>query len=195
MRKQMNCKKSLIIGIAIALFPTTASAEERGAWVKVDASGNAIGQAIVCTQSVCGDPTSLYNKMTLGTNERYILQAPASADGNVAGVGAGQGAKSVKVDLETKVWTVVNESTYVSPKTQETITTTTTQQFTPSSAPWVTTETPSSAPWVTTETKQATATTQTTVVSTTIQQQEEAILASKKELRKAEKKLKKKGKK
>ena len=180
----MNCKKSLIIGIAIALFPTTASAEERGAWVKVDASGNAIGQAIVCTQSVCGDPTSLYNKMTLQAEERYVLQAPASADGNVAGVGAGQGAKSVKVDLETKVWTVVNESIHVSPKTQETITTTTTQQFTPSSAPWVTIET-----------NQATATTQTTVVSTTIQQQEEAILASKKELRKAEKKLKKKGKK
>ena len=116
-------KKAIILGLLIALIPTTAQAEERGAWVKVDANGIAIGQAIVCTASVCGDPGSLYNKMTLGTNERYVLQAPASADGNVAGVGAGQGPTLVKVDLETKVWTVVNESTHVNPVTKEEITT------------------------------------------------------------------------
>ena len=192
----MNCKKSFIIGIVIALFPTTASAEERGAWVKVDASGNAIGQAIVCTQSVCGDPTSLYNKMTLQADERYVLQAPASADGNVAGVGAGQGAKSVKVDLETKVWTVVNESKITEPiitilpngekQLSEKIIgiATTTQRFDQNNAPWIV------ANGVV-----ETTSTYTPLISEAIQQQEEAILASKKELRKAEKKLKKKGKK
>lgn len=130
-------KKTIILGLLIALIPTTAHAEERGAWVKVDANGVAIGQAIVCTASVCGDPGSLYNKMTLGENERYVLQAPASSDGNVAGVGAGQGPTLVKVDLETKVWTVVNESTLVNSITKEEITTITTQRFTPDRAPWV----------------------------------------------------------
>jgi hypothetical protein len=144
-------KKAIILGLLIALIPTTAQAEERGAWVKVDANGIAIGQAIVCTASVCGDPNSLYNKMTLGTNERYVLQAPASSDGNVAGVGAGQGPTLVKVDLETKVWTVVNESEITEPIitilpdgkeqiTQKVVgTQVTTQRFTSDRAPWVST--------------------------------------------------------
>ena len=143
-------KKALAILItALLLNPTNAHAEDRGAWVKVDASGNAIGQAIVCTQSVCGDSNSLYNKLTLGTNERYVLQAPATPDGNVAGVGAGQGPTSVKIDLETKIWTVVNESPITEPIitilpngteqiTQKVIgTQTATQRFTAEYAPWV----------------------------------------------------------
>jgi hypothetical protein len=135
MRGKMKAKVILIT--ALLLQPTNAFAEDRGAWVKVDGSGNAIGQAIVCTQSVCGDPNSLYNKITLGNNERYVLQAPATADGNVAGVGAGQGATSVKVDLPTGVWQVENKSTHTNPFTQEVITTTTVQQFTSNYAPWV----------------------------------------------------------
>lgn len=142
-------KKAIILGLLIALIPATAQAEENAAWVKVDASGVAIGGAIVCTASVCGDSNSLYSKMTLGTNERYVLQAPASKEGNVAGVGAGQGAKSVKVDFETKVWTVVNESNIYEPvitilpdgKEQRTPkiigTQITTQRFTSDQAPWV----------------------------------------------------------
>jgi hypothetical protein len=144
-------KKSIIFGLFIALIPATAQAEANGAWVKVDANGNAIGQAIVCTQSVCGDPNSLYNKMTLQANEQYVLQAPATPDGNVAGVGAGQGAKSVQVDLTNKVWTVVNESKITEPVitilpngkkeiTQKVIgTQITTQRFTSDQAPWVAT--------------------------------------------------------
>jgi hypothetical protein len=75
--------------------------------------------------------------MTLGSNERYVLQAPATADGNVAGVGANQGATSVKVDLETGVWQVENKSTKTNPITKEVIETTTIQQFTSNYAPWV----------------------------------------------------------
>lgn len=131
-------KKVLGIVLTVLLLqPTNVFAEDKGAWVKVDASGNAIGQAIVCTQSVCGDPNSLYNKMTLGTNERYVLQAPATVDGNVAGVGAGQGPTSVKVDLDTGVWQVENKFTHTNPITEEVITTTTIQQFTAEHAPWV----------------------------------------------------------
>lgn len=144
-------KKALIaIFTAILLAPNIAQAEEpRGAWVKVDANGNAIGQAIVCTQSVCGNANSLYNQMTLQPNERYVLQAPSTPNGNVAGVGAGQGPTSVKVDLETKIWTVVNESKItepiitILPNGDEKIThkvvgiQTATQRFTSEYAPWV----------------------------------------------------------
>lgn len=132
-----------VIGVALTgLFllgnvPAHAS-EETGAWVKVDTNGNAIGQAIVCTQSVCEDASSLYNKMTLGSGERYVLQAPASPEGNVAGIGAGQGAESVKVNLDTGVWSVQNTSVHQNPITKEEIKTTTIQQFTSDKAPWVT---------------------------------------------------------
>jgi hypothetical protein len=178
-------KKSIILSLLIALIPATAHAEENGAWVKVDANGIAIGQAIVCTASVCGDPGSLYNKLTLGTNERYVLQAPASADGNVAGVGAGQGPTLVKVDLETKVWTVVNESTHVNPVTKEEVTTVTTQRFTPDRAPWVATNSVSEVTTVVVP----------TVTSDFIAQQEVQITALKNRTAKLINKLKKKAKK
>lgn len=136
-------KRLIAILILALMAPLPAHAEERGAWVKVDASGNAIGQAIVCTAAVCGDPSSLYNKMTLNTGEQYVLQAPASPDGNVAGVGAGQGMTSVKVDWETKVWTTTSINIYtplatLDNPTPEPITTITTQEFTANQAPWVT---------------------------------------------------------
>ena len=190
-------KKSIILGLLIALIPATAQAEENGAWVKVDATGTAIGGAIVCTASVCGDPGSLYNKMTLGTNERYVLQAPATPDGNVAGVGAGQGPTLVKVDLTTKVWTVVNESKITEPVitilpngkeeiTQKVIgTQITTQRFTPDQAPWVT---PNAVVEVTTVVVP-------TVTSDFIAQQEVQITALKNRTAKLINKLKKKAKK
>jgi hypothetical protein len=130
-------KAKVILITALLLQPTNAFAEDRGAWVKVDANGNAIGQAIVCTQSVCGDPNSYYNKVTLQINERYVLQAPATPDGNVAGIGAGQGASSVKVDLQTGVWQIENKSTYTNPITKEATETINIQQFTSSNVPWV----------------------------------------------------------
>ena len=134
------------------MAPLPAHAEERGAWVKVDASGNAIGQAIVCTAAVCGDPSSLYNKMTLNAGEQYVLQALASSDGNVSGISPGQSHNAkinletnyiVKVDLETKVWTTTAITTHTPRPTLEnptpkTTTTITTQEFTANQAPWVT---------------------------------------------------------
>ncbi len=187
-------KKSIILGLLIALIPATAQAEENGAWVKVDATGTAIGGAIVCAASVCGDPGSLYNKMTLGTNERYVLQAPATPDGNVAGVGAGQGAKSVQVDLTTKVWTVVNESKItepiitILPDGKEQITEKiigkqiTTQRFTSDQAPWVT---PNAVVEVTTVVIP-------TVTSDFIAQQESQITALKNKTAKLKNKFRKK---
>jgi hypothetical protein len=139
-------KKVIILALLIALVPTTAHAEETGAWVAVDANGNAVSQAIVCTPSVCG------NKENPFMGQHWVLQAPKGPDGNVAGVGAGQGPSSVKVDLQTGVWSVENKSVYEDPKTQQTITTTTTQQFTSEKAPWVLGNTPVEVKTVVTQT-------------------------------------------
>lgn len=106
----MKYKLIALVGLAVVFSAhTPAYAEETGAWVKVNANGEAIGQAIVCTPSVCGNPNSLYNQLTLGANEQYVLQNPTTPNGNTAGIGASQGANSVKVDLETKVWTITSE--------------------------------------------------------------------------------------
>ena len=110
----MKYKLIALVGLAVVFSAhTPAYAEERGAWVQVDANGNAISQAIVCTPSVCG-----------GTNFMgggWVLQNPATPDGNISGVGAGQGPTSVKVDLETKVWTITNESKVIDPISKEVI--------------------------------------------------------------------------
>ena len=123
-------KKVIILALLITLIPTTASAEETGAWVAVDDNGNAISEAIVCTPSVCGEPYSFMGK-------RWILQAPATADGGVAGVGANQGMDSVKVDLETGVWTTTKSTVNVDPITKQSSTSVSVQQFTPNKAPWL----------------------------------------------------------
>ena len=135
-------KRLIAILILALMAPLPAHAEEKGAWVKVDANGNAIGQAIVCTPAVCGDPASLYNKLTLNAGEQYVLQAPATPDGNVSGTSPGQNW-IVKVDLETKVWTTTSINTYkprptLDNPTPKAITTITTQEFTANQAPWVT---------------------------------------------------------
>ena len=114
-----------ILVMMFALFLTTpAYANDTGAWVKVDATGKAIGQAIVCTPAVCGDPNSLYSQMTLQPGERYVLQTVADANGNVAGIGAGQrGNTEVKVNLQTNEWTATTVTKVeVTPKPTPTVT-------------------------------------------------------------------------
>lgn len=98
--------KKLILAVFFSLIATPSHADEVGAWVKVNASGIAIGQAIVCTAAVCGDPNSLYSQLTLKPGESYVLQTVGDANGNVVGIGAGQRQNTqVKVDLQTKEWT------------------------------------------------------------------------------------------
>jgi hypothetical protein len=140
-------KKVIIFALLITLIPTTAHAEETGAWVAIDVEGNAVGQAIVCTQSVCGDPNGSFSKLTLGSNQRYVLQTLALPDGNVVGVGANQGMDFVKIDLQSGVWTTkqtnyeidpITKKPAIDPVTQELIKHITVQQFTSETAPWVT---------------------------------------------------------
>ena len=141
-----------VIGVALTgLFllgnvPAHAS-EETGAWVAVDADGNAVGQAIVCTPSVCGDVNSLYSKLTLNAGEKYVLQSKALSDGNVVGVGANQGINFVKVNLQTNVWTTQQTNYQIDPITTKPVLDPitkekikvgiTVQQFTPNFAPWI----------------------------------------------------------
>lgn len=103
--------KKIVVLIFCLFFTTPAYANDEGAWVKVDANGKAIGQAIVCTPAVCGDSESLYSKLTLQPGERYVLQSKADSNGNVTGVGAGQRANAeVQVNLQTNEWTVITKN-------------------------------------------------------------------------------------
>lgn len=99
--------KFLKLFLAITIFGIApASANDQGAWVKVDSLGNVTSNAIVCTSDVCGNPDSLYSKMTLAQGERYVLQFAADPEtGNVAGIGNNNPGLEVKVDLETNKWT------------------------------------------------------------------------------------------
>ena len=84
--------------------------EPQGGWVKVDASGNAISGATVCTYSVCGDPSSLFNKLTLNAGEQWVKQTVADpVTGNVVGIGNNNPGTTVTYDRPSETWTIVNE--------------------------------------------------------------------------------------
>jgi hypothetical protein len=68
-------------------------------YVKVDANGNAVGQAIMCDAGTCADG-SAYSKATLAPGERYVLQNQGHA-----GIGNNNPGVDVKVDLTTNQWT------------------------------------------------------------------------------------------
>jgi hypothetical protein len=103
-------KKAIFI-ILLAINITPAHANE-GGWVKVDASGNQIGQVIVCTPSVCGDGTSTFAKMTLKEGESYVLQSNADNKGNVAGMNTTPEI-TLKVEVATNQWTVTKVNTVI----------------------------------------------------------------------------------
>lgn len=103
-------KKAIFI-ILLALNITPAHANE-GGWVKVDASGNQIGQVIVCTPSVCGDSSSTYAKMTLKEGERYVLQSKPDDKGNVSGINTTPEI-TLKVEVATNQWTVTKVNTVI----------------------------------------------------------------------------------
>lgn len=98
-------KAKLFVTLILSImFATPAMAEEQGAWIRVNAQGVAMGSQIVCTYSVCGDPNSLFNKMTLAPGERYILQFKADpVTGNVAGIGTSPDY-DLRYDFETNQW-------------------------------------------------------------------------------------------
>jgi hypothetical protein len=72
-------------------------------YVKVDASGNAIGGAIMCDAGTCG-AGSEYSQLTLQAGEQYVLQATGHA-----GIGNNNPNTQVKVDIGTNDWTVTRQ--------------------------------------------------------------------------------------
>jgi hypothetical protein len=134
-------KTKLLVAGFLLLSVAQAEANDQGAWVKVDASGNATGGAIVCTPDVCGDSNSPYAKATLAPGERYVLQFKADpVTNNVAGIGNNNPGVAVKVDIATNNWTVAHTHQVESPAhptTNETVKvkTTTVQTFNPITQP------------------------------------------------------------
>jgi hypothetical protein len=98
-------KKAILIFLLLANI-TPAYAEDVAGYVKVDSSGNQIGQVIVCTPSVCGDNNSVFAKMTLQPGERYVIQSKADNNGNVAGINPTPDTQ-LKVNVDTNQFTVV----------------------------------------------------------------------------------------
>jgi hypothetical protein len=87
--------------LALGIIPS-ANAD---VYVKVDANGNAIGGAIICDASTCGEG-SLYSQLTLQPGERYVLQGLGHS-----GIGNNNPGVDVKVDIPTQTWTVTNNNT------------------------------------------------------------------------------------
>jgi hypothetical protein len=139
----MKVKLLVIALLLVGIAP--AQANGQGAWVKVDANGKAVGQAIVCSADVCGDSKSPYAKATLKEGEQYVLQAVADPiTNNVAGVGNNNANTQVQVDLPTQEWTITRtniviplksiiiEGQQVTSYTYQTV-----DKFTADKAPWV----------------------------------------------------------
>jgi hypothetical protein len=85
----------------LALMTTSIVPANADVYVKVDANGNAIGGAIVCEASVCGNSNSAYSRATLNSGEQYVLQGFGTV-----GIGNNNPDTTLKVDKETQVWTV-----------------------------------------------------------------------------------------
>jgi len=91
---------ALLAYAALSIFATDARAD---VYVKVDASGNAIGGAIMCDAGTRG-AGSEYSRLTLQPGERYVLQGTGHA-----GIGNNNPNTEVKVDLQTNEWIVTRE--------------------------------------------------------------------------------------
>ena len=143
-------KVKILVAALMLMGMAPAQADGQGAWVKVDANGNAVGQAIVCTADVCGDQSSPYAKATLSAGEQYVLQAQADpVTNNVAGIGNNNPNTQVQVNIPTQEWTITRTNTAI-PETPVLIngqlvtsyTYQTVDRFTPQTAPWIYTKEP-----------------------------------------------------
>jgi hypothetical protein len=150
------------------LLATPAAAD---VYVKVDANGNAVGGAIMCDAGTCG-AGSEYSRLTLQPGERYVLQGTGHA-----GIGNNNPNTQVKVDLETKEWTVTRqvevkptEPVVINNQPVISYTVETVQKFTPETSPGnnrvepIIQSNPTPSP-VALETTTATATTDTSTVA------------------------------
>lgn len=158
------------ISIALVLGLLLATPAVADVYVKVDANGNAVGGAIMCDAGTCG-AGSEYSRLTLQPGESYVLQGTGHA-----GIGNNNPNTQVKVDLETKEWTVTRqvevkptEPVVINNQPVISYTVETVQKFTPETSPGnnrvepVIQPNPTPSPAVV-ETTTATATTDTSTV-------------------------------
>lgn len=98
--------KAKLFATSLLVIAGLTPASANDAYIKVDANGKAIGGAIVCSADVCGDPNSVYSKLTLQPGERYVLQFKGDpVTGNVAGIPATDPNVTLKVNTQTNEWT------------------------------------------------------------------------------------------
>jgi hypothetical protein len=110
----MKYKLIAFVGLAVVFSAHTPAYADT--YVKVDVNGNAISSQIVCSADVCGNANSTYSQLTLGVGEQWVLQNTENH-----GVGGQDPNYKVKVDLETKVWTISNENKVVDPISKEVV--------------------------------------------------------------------------
>ncbi len=161
--------KRISIALVLGLLLATPAAAE--VYVKVDANGNAVGGAIMCDAGTCG-AGSQFSQLTLQPGEQYVLQGTGHA-----GIGNNNPNTQVKVDIETKEWTVTRqvevkptEPVVINNQSVISYTIETVQKFTPETNPGnnrvepIIQSNPTPSP-VALETTTATATTDTSTVA------------------------------
>lgn len=94
-------KISIVMAVVLGLMPAAIA----DVYVKVDANGNAIGEAIMCDAATCGSDSD-YSRATLQPGESYQLQGAGHA-----GIGNNNSGVEVKVDIPTQTWTVIDNNT------------------------------------------------------------------------------------
>lgn len=126
--------KRISIALVLGLLLATPAAAE--VYVKVDANGNAVGGAIMCDAGTCG-AGSQFSQLTLQPGEQYVLQGTGHA-----GIGNNNPNTQVKVDIETKEWTVTRqvevkptEPVVINNQSVISYTIETVQKFTPETSP------------------------------------------------------------
>jgi hypothetical protein len=144
----MKYKLIALVGLAVVFSAHTPAYADT--YVKVDANGNAAGQAIVCSADVCGDSKSPYARATLGAGEQYVLQAKADpVTNNVAGIGNNNSNTQVQVNIATREWSVTRTHTatpeapvIINGQQVTSYTYKTVDRFTAETAPWIYTKEP-----------------------------------------------------
>jgi hypothetical protein len=95
--------KYKLLAVCLAITSSLwASPSHADVYVIVDENGVAQSGAIVCDFATCGDPDSLYSKLTLAPGQRYALQGTGST-----GVGNNNPNTEVRVD-SNNTWTATH---------------------------------------------------------------------------------------
>jgi hypothetical protein len=81
-------RRKLLLLAALLLSNAIISPAQADVYVIVDSNNVVVSGAIVCDAGVCGNPNSLYSKLTLKEGQRYVLQGRTDAQGNNSGIGA-----------------------------------------------------------------------------------------------------------